>query len=614
MANGLIEKHVAREDKPARVSSSRRVEGLGIGALGLLVVYFLGISWRKWPDPIVDFGQQCYAIWRLSQGAALYHDLVWNYGPLSIFFNAGLFRCFGPGIMVLAAANLVIYGLILSLAYLAFRRAWGWRGAFAALAVFISVFSFSHLLAVGNYNFATPYAAESTHGMLLILATAFVVLRWYRRPARGAAFGLGLCGGLAAVMKPEFMLATGVLGITAVILRWVHRQRVSLAEVGLMLAGLALPTLAFTCWFARGESVKAAFIDASQAWWLVLVEQVQRGSAQQQNFSGLDHPWGNALAQMRATLCAVAVVGAIWAAGWLINRPWSMLMRVVTVLAAVTVVWWVRLDRGWFVVGRSFPGLIIIILIVIGWRLRREVRATGQAEQGTVMALVLALLAGVMLARMPLFARIYHLGFFQAALAGMVAAAVLVAEVPRWTGAGRWGRGVTMWGCGLLLAAGCVSIAAMSHEIRAEQTEPVGQGVDRFYAVTRNMDATGALVNWAAEKMQSAPPQATLLVLPEGVMINYLSRHRSLEPGWLRGVEEKEFLEQLRKTPPDYVVLITRDLSEFGVARFGAPGNVGFEVVKWVANNYSIESALGGDPLAPKAQPGAWFLQRKRVK
>ena len=70
------------------------------------------LSWRKWPDPIVDFGQQCYAVWRLTQGAALYHDFVWNYGPFSICFNAWLFRCFGPGIMVLAAANLVIYGLI----------------------------------------------------------------------------------------------------------------------------------------------------------------------------------------------------------------------------------------------------------------------------------------------------------------------------------------------------------------------------------------------------------------------------------------------------------------------------------------------------------------------
>ena len=64
-----------------------KTEALGIGVLGLMVVYFLAISWRKWPDPLVDFGQQCYCVWRVSQGASLYHDFLWSYGPFSIFFR-----------------------------------------------------------------------------------------------------------------------------------------------------------------------------------------------------------------------------------------------------------------------------------------------------------------------------------------------------------------------------------------------------------------------------------------------------------------------------------------------------------------------------------------------
>jgi hypothetical protein len=68
--------------------------------------------------------------------------------------------------MVLVAANLTVYGAIVLLAYLAFRAAWGRLAAFAALAVFISVFSFSILNSVGNYNFATPYTHEATHGLV----------------------------------------------------------------------------------------------------------------------------------------------------------------------------------------------------------------------------------------------------------------------------------------------------------------------------------------------------------------------------------------------------------------------------------------------------------------
>ncbi|MDB6108547.1 MAG: 4-amino-4-deoxy-L-arabinose transferase and related glycosyltransferase of family, partial [Pedosphaera sp.] len=193
--------------KSERVPRQWKLEALAILTLAALTGYFLRISWRKWPDPLIDVGPQWYAIWRTSQGALPYHDFLWNYGPLSLCFNAGLFKCFGPGMMVLVTANLVIYGLILSLAYAAFRLAWGRLGAFVAAVVFISVFSFSHLTSVGNYNFVTPYTHESTHGILLLLATALIAVRWSRQKSRKLAFALGLCGGVAVVMKPEFMLA-----------------------------------------------------------------------------------------------------------------------------------------------------------------------------------------------------------------------------------------------------------------------------------------------------------------------------------------------------------------------------------------------------------------------
>ena len=155
-----------------------QAETLAILALAAMAAWCLATSWRKWPDPIADAGTQWFVFWRLSQGAVLYHDLTWNYGPLSAWFDAGLFRWFGLGMMVLVTANLAIYGAIVALAYLAFRKAWGRLGAFAALAVFIMVFSFSRLNGIGNYNYATPYANESTHGMLLLLVTVFVTVWW----------------------------------------------------------------------------------------------------------------------------------------------------------------------------------------------------------------------------------------------------------------------------------------------------------------------------------------------------------------------------------------------------------------------------------------------------
>ncbi|MGP8201066.1 MAG: hypothetical protein ACLQU4_16360 [Limisphaerales bacterium] len=567
------------------------LEFLGICILALLAVWFLHESWRKWADPIIDSGPQWYAIWRVSLGAAPYHDFTWYYGPLSLLFNGLLFKCFGPGMMLLAAANLAVYAAIVTLACLAFRMAWGRLAAFAALAVFISVFSFSMLNSVSNYNYALPYSNETTHGMLLLLVTAFVMTRWCGQPSRAGAFLLGLCGGVAAVLKPEFMLAGGVLGIAAVLLRYGRKQPVSLAEYGMLLAGVALPTVVLTAWFAHRESWQSALIDSCEAWWLLAVNHTGTGVMNESAYMGYDNGWRNVWWELEFTLCAVLTVGAIWAAGWFVNRPWSWPVRLTAALGAGFLACSVSMGGG-FEIGPCLPGLILIIFIIVMARVVRELRQTGRVQERNVMALALVLLAGAMLVRMGLRARINHFGFIQAAFAGMVATAVIVSEVPRWTGNGRWGRRVALAAIMAMLALGCGAVVAESAGNHAAQTQSVGSGADRFYAFNPKLDETGSVVNWCVERLRSIPPGATLLVLPEGVMINYLTRHERPMPEFVG--DEDGYLKQLARVRPDYVVCIWGDQRDNGIPRFGDPGQPGEKIVKWLRENYAIEDTHQG--------------------
>src|ERR1700690_525900 len=52
-------------------------------ALAALTAYYLAISWRRWPDTLIDFGNDLYRAWRIAQGAVLYRDVDSFYGPLS---------------------------------------------------------------------------------------------------------------------------------------------------------------------------------------------------------------------------------------------------------------------------------------------------------------------------------------------------------------------------------------------------------------------------------------------------------------------------------------------------------------------------------------------------
>jgi hypothetical protein len=601
------------ETKPSRTGIESYAEACGIVVLIVMAVTFLALSWRKWPDPIVDFGQQCYSFWRMSQSAVPYHDFVWNYGPFSLFINAALFKSFGSGIMVLVWANLFVYSVILAMAYAAFRIAWGWRGAFAACATFISVFSFSHLLGVGNYNYATPYAGEAVHGMALLLASALIINKWTAGESLKFAFLLGLAGGLAAVIKPEFMLALGVAGIGAVAIRILSHESPTAPEYAMIFAGLLLPTVFFTLLLSRSVPFTTAFVDASQAWWLVLVNHVQSINPQQQSFTGLSHPAANLLHELAWTGSVGVVIGAIMVSGMVLNRQRSLWKKISVIVLAALLAWECRMREGWFFVGRSLPGLMLIAFSIVAFRIWATIKY-GDVKPcaADCMKAVLVLLSGSMLARMAFSSRVYHMGFFLAALAGMVVAAMMTEDLPLWLRNKSAGRRLAWVGCWCLLLYGCGSIAAMSLQIRADQTQAVGQGRDRFYSTKSEIEGTGAVVEWAVEKVAALPESARVMVLPEGTMINYLARRRSLDPGWEPGTTEAQFIARFEKDPPEYVMFITRDTLDAAIPRFGAEGNFGRDVVKWVALHYDIDSSFGGNPLALNDHPGAAILRLKK--
>ena len=128
---------------------------------------------------------------------------------------------------------------------------------------------------------------------------------------------------------------------------------------------------------------------------------------------------------------------------------------------------------------------MVIVLLLLAARLVGELRQKDYAQEGTVMAMALALVAVAMLARMPLRARIHHLGFYQAALAGMVAAAFMVANVPCWMKSGGLGRFVAAAGCVIALAVGCGEIAWQSQKIHADQTQASGRAGSGFTPTRR---------------------------------------------------------------------------------------------------------------------------------
>ena len=182
----------------------------GPSATVLAGAAMLWVSWRKWPDLLIDFGQQLYLAWQMVEGRALYEDLICNYGPLAPYANAGAFACLGPSVMTLVLLNLLVFGGIAWITCRLMRRVGTPVSAGCCGVMLMLVFGFSQLSTGGNFNYATPYENSITIGLLPALAALWVALRY--RGARPVWWTVGCCLGLCFLSKPEVFLA-GAAGV-----------------------------------------------------------------------------------------------------------------------------------------------------------------------------------------------------------------------------------------------------------------------------------------------------------------------------------------------------------------------------------------------------------------
>jgi hypothetical protein len=590
-------------------------ERLGLVALAGLTFYFLETSWRKWPDPLIDFGRECYIPWRLESGALLYRDVDDFYGPLSQYFNAGLFRVFGPGLMVLVAANLLIYLAIVVLLYVLFRRAWGVGAAFSAVACFVSIFSFSHFV-VGSYNYATPYAHEATHGFLVCLLLVQALLQWMENTtiARSAMVG-GLLG-LTAVLKPEIAFAAGLVTASAFLIHWKNVRTRFTKQLLVGIVAALTPTLAFAIYFSIFETWGTALTMACRAWLSVISSTRYIGDIVQSGFVGMNEPWPNFLAHMQATITALMIIGIISGAAFLSERVARPLARFSLGLATFILVAWLAIfEIRWINVGRCLLGLSLIYASLCAISLIARAPLL-KADKATSARLLIAILAVGMMARMLLNGRIYQFGFYQAAMAGMLVPAVFFGEIME-RFKSRWGRAFLTSGGILLFLPGAIMLAGSSQRILRLKNLPVGSEIDRFYAFPPEIEPTGQIVQLISEQLRQTPEGQTVLVLPEGEMVNYLARRASpVAPFFFfsaatSGGREQGIVEQLGKNPPDWVVIISRDLREYGVRRYGETIGQGKMIMQWVDANYRFFGKVGGDPLSAD-QRGGVILQRRR--
>jgi hypothetical protein len=295
------------------------------------------------------------------------------------------------------------------------------------------------------------------------------------------------------------------------------------------------------------------------------------------------------------SLRMIAIWTAVYAAIFLppiwiglhLRRGRDVSILVGAAIAIVGLFTWRSIDWTEFV--RPLPvimGIAVIVLLVV----------TTLRKTTNWMPLVLSIWGLLMLAKIPLHARIAHYGFALAMPATLAMIAMLLGWLPAWIekrgGSGSLLRSVVLACLGVSIVAHCSGL----HYFWQAKDVIIGTGGDAFRA-----DQRGPFVNAAMDHLQKlAPPGATLVAIPEGLIVNYLTRRENptgyiqFTPPNLIMYGEAEMLSAFELHPPDFILITRIDEGGYGASYFGV--DYGKQLNTWIEQFYTPIAIVGRRP------------------
>lgn len=574
----------------------------------------------------MDFGRELYIPWRMSQGALLYKDIAHIYGPLSQHVNAALFRMFAANLTTIVIANAFFSALLAVLLYRIALLAAGHGVAFLSTLMYLAVFAFGNYATISNYNFICPFSHEATHGLILCLASLHAWQLAFQRQSLKPIALAGLFTGLGFLTRIETFTASLFLALGAFGLWIVARPRSGRkCAAGIFFFGLAL-VLAIVGWsvfslLVTGDAASAPRNTTSA--WHVLMRSAALTLPFYRGLMGTDHLGAN-LTAMGAECSGVLLVSALvlYLGVQLGDRPkhGAILVVILFIFMAFGPIQWMN-------TGRSIPLLVVAVLTWnVGqvWRSRQMPETNHQAVQFALWAMLSLALLIKIIAHVQLF----HYGFYLALPSALLLLAAAITESRNACAsmAARLHRpfpDVSAFIVTGVIAAFAIAFAGQCLWISLGNysccTLPMSTEANRIFVLPPRFDDRGTIMNkfleWSEQNMK---PKATFTVLPEGVSLNFFSDHPSsvkyvnLLPFEFAAFGEREILSEFQAHPPDYIVLADRDVTEYGVERFGVEG-YGAELMSWFKQAYDPVLQIGIPPFSGKGF-GIEILEHRSVR
>ncbi len=577
-----------------------------IGAPAVLTELFIIMlvwSWRKWPDILIDFGRELYVPWQLNAGKVLYRDIDYLYGPLSQYWHAFFFKICGPSYTLLIILNAGLLALFLSYLYIWLTKISSRFTAFWSCALVILLFCFSQYIFGGNFNFISPYSHEATHGLVLSFFMIYQLWQFSGHEKRRHFYGAALLLGLVFLTKVEIFLAAFITALFFFCLFAWRKQSVvaSAKKACRFFVGAAVPPLLFLLFFWTAMPLSDA-VQGMLTPWKALMNPAITGNWFYLVSSGRDDVSGN----VYNLICGIGVTSGMLLVALLFSlqgrhykyRDSLRLFGVISITAVFFII--EPLMNSWIIRSLCFWVAVAIILLFLAYRRS----PSGEQKHNYEGLLLLSVFSLFLLAKIILRCGLSGYGFYLSLPAGVVMVVMLTYLIPTWLEEeGRDGNSFRIIALVFLLLF-TLHYLKVCYPYYERKEYIIGSGGDKIVTYKAGYDVRGPLVRQTIEWiLGNLKPDETFVALPEGVMLNYLTRHASPQrcmdfmTPWLLTFGEENIVKNFTIHSPDYILLIHKNTSDYGVGFFGADPRNGKKIMKWVRENYHPIALFGSEPL-----------------
>jgi hypothetical protein len=353
-------------------------------------------------------------------------------------------------------------------------------------------------------------------------------------------------------------------------------------------------------WAALASTLGAreALLGVIGAWRYVFDERIT-GLAFYRWVLGTDQTLDNVVRLFEYAGAELLLLGGCWFCARKLPRTEARVAWISGALLGPLLLWLLPLgELDWLELARPWP---LFALAAVLWF----------ARQRLALAASFATFGLVLLAKMALNSRVQMYGFSLALPATLLVCLLLLESVPRLVAA-RGGSFVLAraLGCGALGAFALGHLRVMS-EYQRIPTTWMGAGRDAFRVDTRGRVIAAAL----RELQQKLQPGESFVVLPEGVLLNYLARvpapakYINYMPPELLMFGEDKMVADLRAAAPAAIVLLHKSTAEYGFPWFGKDYGKLFQA--WIDESYAKGVLYGDEPLRDGSHYGVRILWRK---